>query len=314
MVNKKYSDVAVIVPCYNEAVTISKVIKDFQRALPGARIFVFDNNSSDATSKVAKKAGAIVRFVKLKGKGNVVRRMFADIEAEAYLMVDGDATYDAPSAPKMVSTLLKEHLDMVVGCRQEDSKDNSNYRRGHRLGNTLLTGFVQKIFGGQFTDMLSGYRVFSRRFVKSFTAESKGFETETELTIHALEMKMPYGEVMTPYSERPEGSISKLSTYKDGIKILGMILKLYSNERPKEFWGLIGGVLLVIAIILIVPVFVEFAKEGAIYKMPSLIVAVSFGMLGFLSFTIGLVLRTVTKGRREMKHLAYLSIKASSKS
>lgn len=308
-----YSNVAVIIPCYNEAAAVAQVVEDFTKALPDARVIVFDNNSSDGTAEVARKAGAEVRHVLLKGKGNVVRRMFADVEAGVYLMVDGDATYDADSAPKMIEMLLSKHLDMVVGCRKEESEDNKNYRPGHRLGNKLLTGSVQKIFNGEFTDMLSGYRAFSYRFAKSFTAESEGFETETELTIHALEMKLPYGEVDTPYSERPEGSVSKLSTYKDGIKILKMIIRLYSNERPKEFWGAIGGALVLFAIVLTVPILIEFANEHTVSRLPTLLVAVSFGILGFLSFTIGLVLRTVTKGRREAKHLAYLSTKAPNK-
>jgi glycosyltransferase involved in cell wall biosynthesis len=308
-----YKNTAVIIPCYNEEATVKKVIDDFKKSLPGAAIYVFNNNSSDKTAAIARKAGALVRDVKLRGKGNVVRRMFADIDADTYVMVDGDATYDAPSAPVMVNMLLDQGLDMVVGCREEESSDNNNYRPGHRLGNMLLTGFVQKIFNGQFTDMLSGYRVFSKRFVKSFTADSHGFETETELTVHALEMRLPYGEVSTPYGERPEGSVSKLSTYKDGIRIVKMIVQLYSNERPKEFWGLIGGVLLVVAIILVIPVFIEFLNTHLILRMPTLVVATSLGILSFLSFTIGLVLRTVTKGRREMKHLMYLQVKAPTK-
>jgi len=312
MLKVDYSGVAVIVPCYNEAATIARVVKDFKQTLPGARIFVFDNNSSDNTSAIAKKSGAEVRSVKLRGKGNVVRRMFADIEADIYLMVDGDATYDAASAPAMIDLLLTDHLDMVVGCRHEESTDNQNYRPGHRLGNKLLTGFVQKIFNGQFTDMLSGYRAFSRRFVKSFAADSQGFETETELTVHALEMRSAYGEISTPYSERPEGSESKLSTYKDGIKIAKMILKLYSNERPKEFWGIIGGILIILAIAFFIPILIEFTKSHTVPQIPTLLGAVALGILGFLSFTIGLVLRTVTKGRREAKHLAYLAMEAPS--
>lgn len=300
--------VAILVPCYNEALTIEKVIKDFKATLPDARVYVFDNNSSDKTSEIAKKAGALVRKVELKGKGNVVRRMFADVEADVYLMVDGDATYDAKSAPLMINKLLENHLDMVVGCRKEESTENNNYRPGHRLGNQLLTGFVQRMFKGDFTDMLSGYRVFSKRFVKSFAADSHGFETETELTVHALEMRLPYGEVETPYSERPQGSESKLSTYRDGLRILAMIAKLYSNEKPKQFWGIIGSMLLLLALILAIPIFLEYAESGEVPRFPTLILAASFGVVGFLSFTIGLVLRTVTKARQEAKNLAYLSI------
>lgn len=305
--------IAVIVPCYNEAASIKRVVKDFQKVLPAAEVHVFDNNSSDDTSKIAKRAGAAVHFVGLKGKGNVVRRMFADVDADVYIMVDGDATYDAASAPKMIDALLDRGLDMVVGCRTEDSTDNQNYRRGHRLGNRVLTGSVQRIFGGQFTDMLSGYRAFSRRFAKSFVAESHGFETETELTVHALEMRLPYGEVATPYAERPEGSESKLSTYKDGIKILFMIVRLYSNERPKEFWGILGTLAVVISLVLMVPIVVEFFETGEVPRFPTLLLAVALALGGFLAYTVGLILRTVTKGRREAKHLAYLSVPATTR-
>lgn len=300
--------IAVIVPCYNEAQTIQKVVKDFKDNLPSATVYVFDNNSNDKTSEVAKKAGAVVQFVRLPGKGNVVRRMFADVDADIYVMVDGDATYDAASAPKMIQKLIDGNLDMVVGCRTEESTDNANYRPGHRLGNKILTGSVQKMFGGNFTDMLSGYRAFSRRYAKSFTAESRGFETETELTVHTLEMRLPYAEVMTPYNERPEGSESKLSTYKDGIRILKMILRLYSNERPLQFWGIIGFVFLAASIILTIPVVIEFAETHQVAKFPTLIASTAIGVAGLLFWTIGLVLRTVTKGRKEAKHLTYLSI------
>ena len=309
----KHLQIAVIIPCYNEAATVKSVVVGFKRALPSAHIVVFDNNSSDETSTVARKAGADVRFVSLKGKGNVVRRMFADVEADVYVMVDGDATYDADSAPLLIEKLVDDGLDMVVGCRTEESTDNQNYRRGHRLGNKLLTGSVQRIFGGQFTDMLSGYRVFSRRFAKSFVAESRGFETETELTVHTLEMRLPYGEVSTPYKERPEGSESKLSTYKDGIRILSMIIRLYSNERPKEFWGIIGTLLIIISLVLITPVVIEYFETGEVPRFPTLLLALVMALGGFLAYTVGLILRTVTKGRREAKHLAYLATPATPK-
>lgn len=305
--SKTHSSVAVIIPCYNEEATVEATVKSFKKALPDARIYVFDNNSKDATSAVAEKAGAVVRFVKLAGKGNVVRRMFADVDADIYVMVDGDATYDAASAPKMIKKLIDENLDMVVGCRTEESTDNDNYRPGHRLGNKLLTGSVQKMFNGEFTDMLSGYRAFSRRFAKSFTADSVGFETETELTVHALELRLPYGEVATPYFERPEGSESKLSTYKDGLRILKMIIRLYSNERPLRFWGIVGSLFLVIAGLSVIPVFIDFAETGQVERFPTLIAATSIGVAGLLFLTIGLVLRTVTKGRKEAKHLTYLA-------
>lgn len=300
--------VAIVVPCYNEEKSIEKVVKDFRKSLPDAVIHVFDNNSSDSTATIARQAGAVVHSVKLPGKGNVVRRMFADVEADVYVMVDGDATYDAASAPKLVETLVDQNLDMVVGCRVEDTTDNKNYRPGHRLGNKLLTGSVKRIFGGEFTDMLSGYRAFSRRFAKSFPAESRGFETETELTVFTLEMKMPYAEVRTPYAERPEGSESKLSTYKDGVRILKMILRLYSNERPSRFWGIVGMVLLIIAFLLTLPVYLEYLDTNEVKRFPTLIIASTIALGGFFAFTIGLVLRTVTKGRNESKHLAYLQI------
>lgn len=305
---KRDYTVAVIVPCYNEGLTIGKVIADFRKHLPSADIYVFDNNSKDDTIEVAKKSGAIVRKVVLQGKGNVVRRMFADVEADVYVMVDGDATYDAASVNKLIQKLLDDNLDMVVGCRKEESKDNNNYRPGHRLGNKMLTGFVSKIFNGEFVDMLSGYRVFSKRFAKSFTAESKGFAIETELTIHTLEMRLTFAEMDTPYYERPEGSESKLSTYKDGIKILTMILRLYSNERPAQFWGIAGITMFVFSAILMIPIIITYADIGEVPRYPTLIVSIGLLIISFLSITIGVVLRTVTKGRKEAKHLAYLAV------
>lgn len=301
--------VAVIVPCYNEEAAVTKVVKDFRHALPHAVIHVFDNNSKDQTSRVARDAGATVHFVRAKGKGNVVRRMFADVEADIYVMVDGDATYDAASAPKLIQKLREENLDMVVGCRIEESKANKNYRAGHRLGNRLLTSTVQRIFGGEFTDMLSGYRAFSRRYAKSFPAQSQGFETETELTVHALEIKMPYGEINTPYSERPEGSVSKLSTYKDGWKILKMIIKLYASERPLTFFSIVAGIFLLISVVIITPIALDFLATGFVLKIPTVVVVAALSLLAFISFLVGVILNTVTIGRREVKHLTYLSIK-----
>lgn len=300
--------IAVLVPCYNEEATVKKVVQEFQKSLPAAEVHVFDNNSSDATSKTARQAGAIVHFVKLPGKGNVVRRMFADVDADIYIMVDGDATYDAKSAPALVDKLLQDNLDMVVGCRVEETTENNNYRPGHRLGNKMLTGSVQRMFGGNFTDMLSGYRAFSRRFVKSFPAESKGFEIETELTVHTLEMRLPYGEVGTPYFERPVGSESKLSTYKDGIRIVKMIVRLYSNERPLQFWGIIGSILLAISAFLMAPIVIDYIRTGLVPRYPTVVVSSGIGVMGVLCVAIGSVLRTVTKGRDEAKHAAYLSI------
>lgn len=310
MRKKSSLKVAVIVPCYNEEKSIAKVVKDFKKYLPKSIVYVFDNNSSDKTVEKANSAGAVVKSVKLKGKGNVVRRMFADVDADIYVMVDGDDTYDAKSAQMLINKLIDNDLDIVIGCRKEESKNNNNYRKGHRIGNKLLTGSVSRIFGGEFTDMLSGYRVFSRRFVKSFGAESRGFEIETELTVHTLEMRLPYGEFDTPYTERPEGSDSKLSTYKDGIKILLMILRLYSNERPAYFWGLVGAIFMLSSFFISLPVFIEYLDTNQVERFPTLIVASGLLVIGFVSLSIGLILRTVTKGRKEAKHLKYLEIPA----
>lgn len=298
-------DIAVVIPCYNESVAISKVILDFRHALPDARICVFDNASSDGTAEVARGAGAEVFHVDLRGKGNVVRRMFADVDADIYVMVDGDATYDAASAPALIAKLLSAHLDMVVGCRV--TQEQEAYRSGHRLGNRMLTGCVARMFGGCFTDMLSGYRVFSRRYAKSFPASSRGFETETELTVHALELRMPYGEVMTPYASRPEGSASKLSTYRDGFRILATILRLYKSERPARFFGIITVFLWVLAVALGIPLLVTYADTGLVPRFPTAILAMGLVGLGFTSLVCGLILDTVTRGRQELKHLAYLS-------
>jgi glycosyltransferase involved in cell wall biosynthesis len=302
--------VAVVIPCYNEEVSLPAVVRDFRRALPNARLCVFDNASSDRTAAVAMEHGAEVFRVDLRGKGNVVRRMFADVEADVYLMVDGDATYHAESASLLIDKLLSDHLDMVVGCRVGDER--AAYRSGHRFGNMILTGCVSRIFGGGCTDMLSGYRAFSRRYAKSFPAASAGFETETELTVHALELKMPYGEVSTPYVSRPEGSESKLSTYRDGFRILMTIIRLYKIERPARFFGLITLLLWMLAVGLSVPLLVTYAETGLVPRFPTAILTMGLVGLGFSSLICGLILDTVTKGRQEMKHLVYLSIPATS--
>ncbi len=299
--------VAVILPCYNEEKAIVKVIGHFRRSLPNAQIYVFDNNSSDDTAGVSAATGAKVVFVGLPGKGNVIRRMFADIEADIYVMADGDDTYEAAVAQKLVDKLVHENLDMVVGCRV-DQGENENYRRGHRLGNRLLTGSVRRIFGGQFTDMLSGYRVFSRRFVKSFPALALGFEIETELTVHALELRMPCGEVDTRYGSRPEDSESKLSTYKDGFRILKTIMRLYMVERPMQFFSIIGFVLAAISIILAIPIFQEFFETGLVPRFPTAILSTGLMLSGLLSFGCGLLLDNVTRGRQELRRFAYLAI------
>src|SRR4051812_30459930 len=297
--------IAVLVPCFNEEAAVASVVRDFRKALPGAEIFVYDNNSMDRTIEVAREAGAEVRSERRQGKGHVVRRMFADVDADIYLLVDGDATYDAASAPRMIDTLVNDHLDMVVGFRVDQSA--AAYRRGHRTGNRMLTGFLSMVFGEAFKDILSGYRVFSRRFVKSFPVLSDGFEIETELSVHALELALPVAEIETPYYERPEGSVSKLNTWRDGFRILGTILKLYRSEKPLRFFSAIGAFLMLVSISLAIPVVVTYLEEGLVPRLPTAVLSMGLMILAMLSASSGLVLDTVTRGRREMKLLAYLS-------
>jgi glycosyltransferase involved in cell wall biosynthesis len=301
-------DVAVLVPCYNEGRAIAKVVADFRAALPGATVYVYDNNSKDDTVNVAKGAGAVVRSESHQGKGHVVRRMFNDIEADIYVLVDGDATYDAPSAPAMIGKLIEDRLDMVVAARLD--RDAAAYRPGHRAGNWLLTGFVAHIFGRAFTDILSGYRVFSRRFVKSFPILSGGFEIETELTVHALELELPVGEVATPYYSRPLGSASKLSTWQDGFRILWTVLKLYRAERPLSLFGAFGIALIIMSVGLAIPVVITYVQEGVVPRLPTAVLSTGLMLLGFLSIACGLILDTVTRGRREAKLIAYLALRA----
>jgi glycosyltransferase involved in cell wall biosynthesis len=298
--------IAVILPCYNEEAAIGQTVAGFRAALPGAAIYVYDNNSKDRTVDYARAAGAIVRTERMQGKGNVVRRMFADVDADVYVMADGDATYDAGAAPALVARLIDENLDMVVGSRR--SEVELAYRRGHRLGNRMLTGMLAQLFGRSFSDILSGYRVFSRRFVKSFPILSAGFEIETEISVHALELRMPVAEIETEYGARPEGSASKLSTYRDGWRILKTILNLYRIERPVLFFGNIGVVLLIVAMILAIPLIATYAQTGLVPRQPTAILITGLVILAFLSFFSGLILDTVTRGRREMRRLAYLSL------
>jgi glycosyltransferase involved in cell wall biosynthesis len=300
--------VAVLIPCYNEEVAIKDTVLGFRAALPDSTIYVYDNNSKDRTSEKAKEAGAIVRKETLQGKGNVVRRMFSDIEADVYVMTDGDATYDPAGAPPMISLLIAENLDMVVGKRVH--KETSAYRAGHVLGNKMLTGFLARLFGQRFTDILSGYRVFSRRYVKSFPALASGFETETELTVHALTLRLPIAEIETNYFARPAGSVSKLSTYRDGFRILRVMLTLFKNERPVAFFGIAAVVLALTSIGLSIPVIITYLETGLVPRFPTAILSASIMLLAFLSMVCGLVLDTVTRGRREMKRLAYLQIEA----
>lgn len=301
--------VAVLIPCYNEQESIARVVRDFRHALPEAVIYVYDNNSTDETRARALEAGAIVRLEPLRGKGNVVRRMFADIEADAFVLVDGDDTYDADSAKQMVQLLRRQSLDMVNGARQPHSA--AAYRRGHAFGNLLLTRIVALLFGNRIHDMLSGYRCFSRRFVKSFPALATGFEIETELTVHALELRMPIAEIMTPYKERPEGSESKLSTIRDGFRILKTIVGLLREERPMRFFGTIAVVLAVAAVVLAWPLAVTYLETGLVPRFPTAILSTGIMLMSFLSATCGLILDTVTQGRREMKRFHYLAIPAS---
>jgi len=300
--------VAVILPCYNEEAAIGATVSGFRAALPNSTIYVYDNNSSDRTVEVAAKAGAIVRSERQQGKGHVVRRMFADIDADIYVMADGDLTYDPKAAPAMVDLLLAEQLDMVVGTRRHEEKEA--YRGGHVLGNKLFTGLLSGLFGRSFSDIFSGYRVFSRRFVKSFPVLSSGFEIETEMSVHALELRMPVGEVETAYGARPEGSQSKLSTYSDGWRILKTIVTLYRIERPVLFYGSIGALLLSLAILLSVPLVVTYVNTGLVPRVPTAILVTGMSIIAVLCFFAGLILDTVTRGRREVRRLYYLSLAA----
>jgi glycosyltransferase involved in cell wall biosynthesis len=298
--------IAVLIPCHNEAVAIGKVVADFRAALPQATIYVFDNNSTDATREVAAAAGALVRTEALQGKGNVVRRMFADIEADAYLLVDGDDTYDATAAPAMLEMLLGRRLDMVTAVRVSD--EQAAYRPGHRFGNAMLTRMVRIVFGDRISDMLSGYRAFSRRFVKSFPALSGGFETETEFTVHALELRLPVGEIPTRYKERPAGSASKLRTFRDGLLILRTIVRLVQRERPLAFFSAMALVLLLAALGLAAPLLGTYLETGLVPRFPTAILATGMVVLSFLSLACGLILDTVSRGRLEAKHPAHLAV------
>ena len=298
--------IAVLVPCHNEAATVAQVTADFARALPGAAVWVFDNNSTDATAARAEAAGALVRHAGLKGKGNVVRRMFADIDADVYVLVDGDGTYDAAAAPMMVRRLVDEGLDMVSAARR--STEAEAFRAGHRFGNRALSGVVRMVFGRQFEDMLTGYRAFSRRFVKSFPAHSSGFEIETELTVHTLQMRLPAVEIEAAYGARPEGSESKLSTVRDGLRILRMISLMVREERPIQFFGVAGLAAVALAALLAAPVLAVYLKTGLVPRLPTLVVAVGLVVTALLSFFCGLVLDSVSRLRLEQRRLAYLAL------
>ena len=300
--------IAVILPCYNEEAAIAATVAGFKKALPNATIYVYDNNSRDKTAAVAAKAGAIVRTERQQGKGHVVRRMFADIDADIYVMADGDLTYDPKAAPAMVDMLLAEQLDMIVGTRKHEAKEA--YRGGHVLGNMLFTGILSGLFGRSFSDIFSGYRVFSRRFVKSFPVLSSGFEIETEISVHALELRMPVGEVETAYGARPEGSESKLSTYSDGWRILKTIVTLYRVERPVLFYGGVGALLVILAFVLAVPLILTYLHTGLVPRLPTAVLVTGMIIVAVLCIFAGLILDTVTRGRREIRRLAYLSLPA----
>lgn len=300
----KTSHIAILIPCYNEASSIGKVIHDFRKAVPESDIYVYDNNSNDDTYSIAKKSGAIVRRETLQGKGNVVRRMFADIEAHIYVMVDGDATYDAASAPLMIEKLITEQMDMVVGCRRDQCQEA--YRAGHRLGNVFFTKTVEFLFGRAFTDILSGYRVFSRRFVKSFAASAGGFETETELTVHSLQMRLKTGEVDTPYYSRPEGSTSKLNTYRDGWRILKVIVDLIISERPLLIFGTLFILSALLSCILVIPIILNYLSTGLVPRFPTLFIAGFVGLFSILCLFFGYLYDRVAQMRREMKRMFYL--------
>jgi glycosyltransferase involved in cell wall biosynthesis len=301
--------IAVLLPCYNEEAAIAATIAGFKQALPTATIYVYDNNSSDRTREIAAEAGAVVRSERQQGKGHVVRRMFADVDADVYVIADGDLTYDSKAAPAMVDLLIMEQLDMVVGTRRHEEKEA--FRGGHVIGNKLFTGLLAGLFGRSFTDIFTGYRVFSRRFVKSFPVLSSGFEIETEISVHALELRMPVGEVETAYAARPEGSHSKLSTFSDGWRILKTIVTLYRIERPVLFYGSIGALLLLAAILLSIPLVVTYLHTGLVPRVPTAILVTGMTVVAVLCFFAGLILDTVTRGRREVRRLAYLALPTS---
>lgn len=301
-------NIAVLLPCYNEAAAIEKVVKSFYAALPQCKVYVYDNCSTDNTTEVAKAAGAIVRKEPRKGKGNVVKRMFADIDADVYLLADGDQTYEAAAAPKLIDKLISENLDMVVGTRVDDANNEALYRKGHRLGNSLFTKLVAALFGNQFSDILSGYRAFSKRFVKSFPALSHGFDTEVELTIHSLELRIPVGEVETQYTTRPEGSESKLNKYRDGLRILCRVILMLKETRPLLFFGVLALIFVLTSVSLSIPLFYSYVTTGLVPRLPTAILSTGIMILAFISLTCGIVLDSVCRGRKERKYLYYLSL------
>ncbi|MFG6502792.1 glycosyltransferase family 2 protein [Microbacterium sp. P05] len=298
--------IAAVVPCYNEELSVASVVRDLKAAVPDIVVYVYDNNSSDRTAEVAAAAGAIVRHETLRGKGNVVRRAFADVEADIYVMIDGDDTYEAAALPRMIDVLLEGPYDHILGVRTESKVEGTAYRPGHELGNKGFNWLVGNVFGAEVNDMLSGYRVMSRRFVKSFPALSREFEIETELTVHAMSVRAPQTEVAVGFKDRPEGSESKLRTYHDGFRILALIGQLIRHERPLFFYGVLGALLVVIGLIFGIPVVVEYFNTGLVPRLPTAVLAVAFGLFGALAWTVGLILDGVLKARREFSRLNYL--------
>lgn len=301
-------EIAVTIPCYNEASTIAQVVADFRAALPAAKIYVYDNNSTDGTADIAARAGAIVRREMRQGKGHVVRRMFADVDADIYVMADGDATYDASMAPTLVELLMKNHVDMVVGTRANVTNDAG--REGHAFGNRIFNGLYHRIFGRDFTDIFSGYRVFSRRFVKSFPAVSAGFEIETEMSVHASQLGIPILERPTRYGVRPEDSESKLKTFRDGFRILGMFAMLAKETRPAAFFGLIGAALMVAAAIMSLPLILTYFQTGLVPRFPTAILSTGIVIIGVISAVCGLILDSLARARIEAKRAVFLSYSA----
>ncbi len=300
--------IAVTIPCYNEAATIGDVVAGFRAALPGADIYVYDNNSSDATAQIAARAGATVRRETRQGKGHVVRRIFADIEADIYVMADGDGTYDASMAPTLVELLLKNHVDMVVGTRADVTRNAG--RGGHAFGNRMFNLLYNQIFGREFTDILSGYRVFTRRFVKSFPATSAGFEIETEMSVHASQLGIPTLERPTRYGMRPEDSPSKLNTFRDGLRILGMFALLMKETRPLAFFGLIGLMLTLTATALSAPLFITYFQTGLVPRFPTAILSTGIAIIGVMAVVCGLILDSLARARIEAKRAVFLSYPA----
>lgn len=307
-----FSDVTVVIPCLNEAAAIGQVVQDFIQSLPGARICVFDNGSEDATAQEAQRAGAIVCREPRRGKGNVIRRMFRDVDSDIYLMVDGDLTYDATAAPELIRALRENGLDMVIGARK--SQGEGAYRPGHRFGNRILTGLISKLFRAELKDMLSGYRVLSRRLVKSFPVDTSGFEIETELTVHALQLDAPFMEIETDYSERVQGSASKLNTWSDGARILRTVCQLLVLERPIATFGGAGILALLVSVILFWPIWIDFQATGIVPRIPTLLVSTALAIIGLISLFSGMILSGITRTRRDMKRLAYLATSPTAKS